>query len=267
MMRKIIKYLSIAKINSQARTVHPANLIARSFSLVIRIWLFSQMYMVSYATLEASTINGLTIAMTMWSVMFVQCFRSATRPRVSEFIDQAVKEGSLAYSLNKPYSFILFHYFSFLGRALPGMILNVLIGIVIVFLLVGPIPITTTGLLVGCCLLFLGYTLDFFMNFLIGLSAFWLEDTTAVDWIYQRTQYVLGGLIVPISLFPDKVARIAELLPFSQLYYGAARSIVHFDQAIAIKYLSIQGCWILIASLVTIIAFRQGIKYVSLNGG
>lgn len=266
-MRKIIKYLSIAKINSQARTVHPANLLARGLSLIFRIWMFSQMYMASYATLGMATINGFTLAMTMWNIMLVQCFRSATRPRVSEFIDQTVKEGSLAYSLNKPYSFILFHYFSFLGRVMPGMILNLIIGITTVLFLVGPIHLSTPGLLVGMLLLFLGYTLDFFMNFLIGLSAFWLEDTTAADWIYQRTQYVLGGLIVPISLFPEKIARIAEFLPFSQLYYGAAQNIVKFDQATVLKYLSIQSGWIIIASIATIIAFRQGIKYVSLNGG
>ncbi len=267
MMRKIVKYLSIAKINSQSRTVHPANLIARSGSLVFRIWMFTQMYTASYASQGTSSIGGLTIAMTMWSVMFVQCFRSATRPRVSESIDLAVKDGSLAHSLNKPYSFILFHYFSFLGRVLPGMILNVTIGIGVVLALLGAIPITMQGIFAGSILLLLGYTLDFFINFIIGLSAFWIEDTTAADRIYQQLQYIFGGLIVPISIFPDNIARIVQYLPFSNLYYGAAHSIVHFDVATSLKYLSIQCGWILVAGLLTAVLFRRGIKNVSLNGG
>ncbi len=268
MTKKILKYLFIAKISTQSQTAHTANLIARCGSVMFRIWMFAQLYTASYGALGKASIGGLSIAMTIWTIMLVQSFRSATRPRVDQMIGESVRTGTLALTLNKPYSFILFHYFSYMGRVLPGMAGNLGIGIVVVLLLVGAIATPTlVSIALGSLLLFLGFTLDFFISLIIGLSAFWIEDQEPLAWIYQRIQYIFGGIIVPLSLFPDRVAALVELLPFSHLYYGAARTMVQFEPSMFFKFLTIQGCWILSFAGVALLLFNKGVKRVSLNGG
>lgn len=266
-IKKILKYFYIAKTSAQSRTAYTANLIARSFAVIFRIWMFSQLYIASYNAIGQTTVGGLTVTATIWSMVLIQCFRSSTRPRTDQLIGEDVRTGAVALSLNKPFSFIIFHYFNFLGRVIPGLLSTLFVGILFAILFVGPIALNYINILLGILLLFLGYTLDFFINFSIGLTSFWIEDQEPFAWIYQRIQYIFGGIIVPLSLFPDKIANIAEFLPFSHLYYGAARTIVQFEPKLFLKFITIQFGWILFFVFIAIFIFKKGIKNVSINAG
>ena len=265
--KKVLKYWAIFKINLRARVAFFINVVARSLALVFRIWMYSQLFIAGYHSLEKTTIGSFTIGMTVWTIMFTQCFRSATRPRVFETINDEVKSGGIAYTLIKPLSFILFHYCGFMGRMLPGIATNLLVGVFLAYFFIGLIPITLSGIVAGVLLLFLGYTLDFLINLIIGLTAFWYENNEPFDKIYQHTQYVLGGLIVPVALFPDTLKIFAEYLPFSHLYYSASRIFVCFDEHLFITFLLIQSCWILFCGLLALILYTRGIRHVVLQGG
>ncbi|MBU4269621.1 hypothetical protein KJ644_02105 [Candidatus Dependentiae bacterium] len=266
--KKILKYFYVIKTSIHSRTTYKSNLIARSLAVMFRIWMFSQLYIASYKAIGQESIGGLTVVTTIWSMVLVQCFRSSTRPRTDQLIGEDVRSGAIALSLNKPYSFILFHYFNYLGRVVTGLISTLFIGILSAIILVGPLQLPSiTSFILGILLLLLGYTLDFFINFIIGIISFWVEDQEPFAWIYQRIQYIFGGLVVPLSLFPERIAHIAEFLPFTHLYYGSARTIVNFEINLFFKYLIIQCCWILFFVFLSILTFKRGMKNVSINAG
>lgn len=264
---KILKYFEIAKINYFNSLAYIVNALSRSAVVVLRIWIFAQLYKITFAVSGTDEIGGLTIAMVVWSLMMTQSFQSSGTPRVSNIIDEEVKTGTLAYSINRPYSYILFHLFGFLGRSTPILFTNLLIGSIAALILVGPIKITFFGIFFGLILLFLGRLLDFLISFIIGLSAFWIEDTTAIEWIYSKGQMVFGGIILPIALFPDYLQKIAELLPFSQLFYSAARLMVNFDMELFRQFILTQFFWIALFAALAFYIFKKGLKYVAINGG
>jgi ABC-2 type transport system permease protein len=264
---KFLKYFEIAKVNYFNSSAYLLNLLSRSAIVIIRIWIFTQLYKVSYSISGVSEIGGLTVVMVVWSLMMTQSFQTATTPRLSRIIDEEVKTGTLAYSVNRPYSYILFHFFGFIGRSIPNLFINLLIGSVAALILVGPIVLSWQALGLGAVLLFFGYVLDFFVSLIIGLTAFWIEDTSAFTWIYSKGQLVFGGLVLPIALFPEYLQKIAELLPFSQMYYAAARLIVHFEPGLFVQYLLTQMAWIVFFGGVAYYLFHKGIKHVSVNGG
>jgi ABC-type uncharacterized transport system permease subunit len=78
---------------------------------------------------------------------------------------------------------------------------------------------------------------------------------------------IFGGLILPIALFPEHLQKIAELLPFSHLYYTAARQIINFDFTQFIYSTSLQIIWIMVFACIGRIIFSYGIKQLSINGG
>ena len=139
---KILKYYEIAKINYYNSLAYIVNALSRSVVVVLRIWIFAQLYKITYAISGTEEIGGLTIAMVVWSLMMTQSFQSSGLPRVSSIIDEEVKTGTLAYSINRPYSYMLFHLFGFLGRSTPILFANLLIGSIAALILVGPIKIT-----------------------------------------------------------------------------------------------------------------------------
>ena len=63
---------------------------------------------------------------------------------------------------------------------------------------------------------------------LIGLSAFWIVDTSPMYWIWQKLGFVLGGLLFPLELYPDWLRRIARLSPFPDLFWAPGRTAFGF---------------------------------------
>ena len=60
----------------------------------------------------------------------------------------------------------------------------------------------------------------------IGLLAFWLEDVSPVYWVSQKALFVLGGLMLPIELYPDFIRRAAAFTPFPSVLAGPASFVL-----------------------------------------
>jgi ABC-2 type transport system permease protein len=159
--KKRDKYLEIVKVQSKNTTTYVVNLFSRSLVILLRIWVFTQLYTVTYRVAGATRIDDFTLPMLIWTLMITQSFQNSTHPYVARIIEEEVKTGSLAYTLNRPYSYLLFHYAGFLGRILPSLLTNILVGIGVCLILVGPITFTLSGLAGGTVLLILGYLIEF----------------------------------------------------------------------------------------------------------
>ena len=61
----------------------------------------------------------------------------------------------------------------------------------------------------------IGFTIDFGVQFGIGLGAFWVEDTWAFRFLYTRIVMIFGGMMLPLDILPDAVRQVARALPTS----------------------------------------------------
>ena len=73
--------------------------------------------------------------------------------------------------------------------------------------------------------------------------------------------------MLPIALFPEPFKTIAEYLPFGQLYYSAARLLVHFDSAFFFHFFAVQLVWVGVFLALSLFIWRKGMKNVSISGG
>lgn len=265
--KKIAKYMAILRMNVKNRFAHAAALFSRIFLIVMRVWVLSYLYTAIYHGSVTTEINQLTMPMVIWSVMLAQAFQTAARPAPARAIEDEIKSGLIAYSISKPYSYLLFHYFTFLGTMLPVLGVSLITGFLTAYLLVGGIAITIETLVFGTIALFLGYTIEYLIFFCIGIFAFWLEDIGPILWNYQKAQLLFSGMILPVALFPKELGTIVEYLPLTQIYYGPARLLVRFDSALFSHYLSIQLVWIFIFIVCAIGLFHKAKRHVSINAG
>lgn len=265
--KKTGKYLAMAKVAAADRITYFLNIFARSATIIVRIWIFTQLYEVTYQAAGVEQVNGLAVPVIIWILMLTQSFGAASRPTAAFVISEEVKSGALTYQLGRPYSYLLFQYASHLGRYVPNTLSSIAIGIVATLLLVGTVSVSWQGLVLGLILLVFGITLDFLMNACMGLAALWVEDATPFQWIYQKAQMAFGGMVFPIALFPEKFRAVAELLPFSQCFYSAARIMVKFDAALFGRFILIQMVWVLVLGLMAVLIFKRGTRNVSINGG
>ncbi len=265
---KLDKYAAVISTALRARLAYRTDMLAEAPIIILRIWVMSQFYGATYASTGVTEFDGLTFVQLIWVMSIIQGFESsATEPSVPRIIEEEVKTGSLAYSLNKPYSYILYQFATFMGRSFGNMFINLLVCTICPYILVGPLHTSFFGACIGLGMMFLGYLLYFAISLVIGLLAFWIEDISSIDWLYRSTTIIFGGAILPLALFPERIKRVAELLPFGQLYYSAARLMVKFDYNFFIKFFSIQLFWLIVFCALAGYLMKKGLKRVSISGG
>ncbi|MCC6933006.1 MAG: hypothetical protein IT292_07105 [Deltaproteobacteria bacterium] len=96
---KFLKYFALSKINYFNRSAYLTNLFCSAAVIVLRIWIFTQLFRASYSSAGVGSIGGLSVGAAIWSLMLTQSFSSALRPSVMTTIEEEVKNGSLAYSI------------------------------------------------------------------------------------------------------------------------------------------------------------------------
>jgi ABC-2 type transport system permease protein len=138
---------------------------------------------------------------------------------------------------------------------------------VIALVFVGPIPLSLGGLPPFALALLLAFVLDFLAMFLIGLGAFWMEDTSGLALIYSRVTMILGGMLMPIELFPAQIQPLVRALPFANIVYGPARMFVRPDLTFLSELLIQQGVAIGVLALCVAVMYRAGIQRIHANGG
>ena len=259
------KYFAIFKINLLNNLAYPGELFTRSLIILLFMWIFFQLWRVTFSAAGTPIINGLTLRDTMWYLLLAETLELG-RPRLARAISQQVRDGSIAYLLNKPYDFILFQLASGLGESLPRIGLLFLLGGSLVWYMVGPLP-PIANWLPALVALAGAWLLHFCSNTLIGLAAFIAEDVAPFEWIYQKLVFILGGMLIPLDFYPAWLQGLARSLPFAYMMYGPARLFVRSDPGVFVQILAGQGLWLVVLGGGLLLAFSLGMRRLAINGG
>ncbi|MFZ1754050.1 MAG: ABC-2 family transporter protein [Caldilineaceae bacterium] len=259
------KYWAILRTQLQNSFAYPLDLLARSVTILLFLWVFVNLWRVTYGAMGSQQIAGLTLADTMWYLLMAEAVMLSKRDLSIDISDQ-VKDGSVAYLLNKPFNFILYHFAAGMGDSLLVFGTNLLLGGALVWWLVGPPP-GMLGWAAATLAALLALLLDFCFSALIGLAAFLAEEVSAFRWIYQKFLLVLGGLLIPLDFFPDWLQNVSRALPFAWIVYGPARLFVDPSAARLADVLLHQGGWLLGAGVAVALFYRWVVGQLTINGG
>ena len=78
---------------------------------------------------------------------------------------------------------------------------------------------------------------------------------------------MLGGVLAPITIFPEPLRSIALFLPFSAILYGPARTLVHFELDQFVLLLFHQAIMLAIGGFILLALYQVAIRRVNINGG
>jgi ABC-2 type transport system permease protein len=264
-MKQLIKYWAILQTSLINSLAYPGELIGRSLIMIPFMWIFYQLWKVTFAAGGVDTINGLTLRDTLWYLMLAETLE-LSKPFLTRTISDNVKDGSIAYLLNKPYSFLGYHLSNSLGETVFRGLVSALLGSLLVFWLVGPPP-SITGFLIVIPAMIGAWVLNFCIAALIGLSAFVVEDVTAFAWIYQKAAFMLGGLMIPLDFYPLWLQTSARALPFSSMIYAPAKLFITPSPELFINTMFMQTVWIVVMGFLLTVVYRRGLTQLTVNGG
>jgi ABC-2 type transport system permease protein len=133
-------------------------------------------------------------------------------------IPARIRSGDIGTDLFRPVDFQTYWLAADLGRAafavLGRSIVPFVIGALLFPLHVPKDPRVWAAFLVA---VFLGTVVSFALRYLAAMSAFWLLDEKGVTGLANVLTSFLGGMIVPLVLFPAWLGHLARMLPWASL--------------------------------------------------
>lgn len=264
-MRRVTKYWHLMIVQLINTLAYPGELLWRSLTIFLFMLVFASLWTATYRAAGVESLGGLSLREMLWYLMLAETIE-LSKPRLINAISSQVKDGSIAYILNKPYNFLLYHLSVSLGDSAIRAVLNTFFGGAIVWVMMGSPP-GVTGWLMALVGIFGAWLLHFCINAMIGLAAFVTEEVAPFEWIYQKFVFILGGLFIPIDLYPDWLQAIARSLPFSYMLYEPARLFVSPDPQRLVNMLAGQALWLLILGGLLALFFQRGVRRLAVNGG
>jgi ABC-2 type transport system permease protein len=260
------KYAWIAATAARSNIYYFGEAAGRVVFLGVIMYIFLRLWQVTFAEMDATRLGGLTLQQMLWYLAVTEAIMLSV-PRTAPQVDQDVRTGQVAMQLIRPLSYPLYQLSVNLGERVVRFTLNLLVGMLLCGIFVGVSPLSAAGVLMLLIALPLAFVLDFLGNFLVGLCAFWIEDTAGIALIYSRLTMILGGMLIPIELFPEVVQPILRALPFASVVYGPARMLVAPSMDELLRILALQASGVLVFSLLVAFVFSKAIRRVQAHGG
>jgi ABC-2 type transport system permease protein len=101
----------------------------------------------------------------------------------------------------------------------------------------------------------------------LGMITFWTTRVGAIFELIFALELILGGRLVPMTLMPEWVQRIAYFLPFQWTFFFPINVLVGpSDPAILFSGLGFQLLWIVIGFIITKVIWHFGVRRFSSVG-
>jgi ABC-2 type transport system permease protein len=262
----ITKYAWIGYTSARSNLAYIGEVLSRTLFMGTILYIFMRLWTAVYTETGAQRLGGLTLRQMIWYLVITESIFISS-PRVSAEIDEDVRTGRLSVQLLKPLSYGIAKMAQVLGERSIRFGMNAITGMVVALVLVGPIEFSATGLAMFALVLPLAFVVDFLGFFAIGLCAFWMESTIGLTLIYARLTMLLGGMMMPLEVFPAAVQPIVRALPFASMVYGPARVFVTADRTVFIHALLAQAAAFVVFACIAWIVERAAVKCVQSNGG
>lgn len=265
-MVQVRKYGAITLTNLQNQLAYVWDAVGRSIFILLIMYIFVQLWTAVYQSQGTTEIAGLTLANAIWYFLFAEVIELG-KFRHDTVISDEVKDGSIAYTLVRPYHYLVYHFCNGLGDTLVKMLLVFLLGAPIALIYAGLPTINLLHLPLVLLVMGFGLLIDFCAASMIGLMAFVMEDTFSLRLIYQKLIFILGGLLIPVDFLPDWLQRIARVLPFNLTTYAPAKLFVAFSWSQFWQILPWQVIWLLILGGLLAWQYHWATQRLAVNGG
>jgi len=265
-MKFIRKYAWIAFTAARSNLAYFGEVTCRLIFLTVILYIFLRLWQETYGCASDGKLGDFTLNQMLWYLTITEAILLSS-PKVTQLIDEDVRTGSFATHLVRPMSYPLYRLATCLGERIVRFASNLFAGCLVTSVLVGPSSLHLSGFLFLLLALPLAFVLDFLGTFLVGLGAFWIEDTSDLFLLYSRGTMLIGGVLLPIELYPVSVQPLLKILPFANIAYAPARLFVNPSLTDLLLVLSRQLFGVAVFGSAVYLVYRVAQRRVFVNGG
>ncbi|HEY2409228.1 MAG TPA: hypothetical protein VGI10_24655 [Polyangiaceae bacterium] len=260
---RFAKYAAFARIAAALARAERGELLGRALFFPIILGVFAALWR---AVGEAGMPLARTPSTLVWYLASTEWVLLSTPPVHFE-IEQEVRRGDIAYHLPRPSSYAVSAFAQGLGVLSVRAPVLAAAAFVCAFVYGKGLPEHPLALLYVVPFGLAAQVVLLTFQLTIGLLAFWLQNVGPVYWVWQKSAFVLGGLMLPLELYPAAVQRLAHFTPFPALLYGPARFILGAPPTHGVELAWALAGWFAVAVLLATAVYGRALRALAVNGG
>lgn len=254
------KYLAIFKYSFKANMTFILNYFISLISFTVHILVFNSMW---DFILKDGSLFGYTKNELIWYIIIAE-FITYSVITFYKKISDMVKDGTVANLLIKPINFLAYIIAEQSAEGIK-IIINAITAIVLGNVFAGSLLVSAESLFFFVIAVILSLIIATCIQMILGLVAFYIEETKSIWFIVQKAQFLL--VFVPIEFYGKLVQKLLMFLPTTHMIYTPATILIKYDFNTCIALIAMQIITIIVLAMTTCILYKKGVRKINVNGG
>lgn len=257
------KYFAIFRFAFVHSLKNTKALIGLSIFLITCLLIFAHLWKIAAAKMGTLNLDPTHllwyIALNEWVLISL--------PDTQEDIEEDLRSGRLAYLLPRPISYLVSLFAEGLGTLSARLLFLGCATFLFTSLRAGSFPFGWSALLTTIALGFLAGTVGVLFKMAIGLSAFWINQVEPFHWIWEKLLFTLGGLMLPLAVYPEWMQQAARYTPFPAILGDRSALIIESSWQSALSLASLLLFWGALGLFLTLFLYQRGLRIINIEGG
>jgi ABC-2 type transport system permease protein len=228
--------------------------IGRLLLYVLILAIFWQLWQAT--PLEELAASGPTATDLLWYVAITEwiVFAAGTHYRS---VEAQIASGDVERALVRPVPFGIATLAEWVGATAFHLLTLGACGFAIAAWLTGRIPMTPDTVLPLILSGALASAIVLLCQLQLGYAAVWLRTSAPPFWIWQKLLFVLGGLLIPLTLYPAQLQAVAKAGPFAAMLFAPGSLVLGPGSSASVAAtLGQQAVWLVLTIIATLFVDR-----------
>lgn len=264
--RSTIAVLSLAKVGFATYLAYPAGVAMVFLSYPIIIMMYRAVFGAVYDS--AGGIEGYTRQTWLTYVTVSWILNTFYMTPTGRNLGANVREGQVAMDLLKPLNLMAIYFGQGLGRTMFRLAFATL-PLLLLFNLAADLRTPALSALAPFALaILLGYLINFQLDYMIGLSAFFLGYNNGVRMGVRMVMNLAGGMVIPLDYLPANISAVFRMLPTQHMFFQPMQIYLgRHDLPLAWVQVGKALLWVLALLVLAQLIQRAGMRRLSISGG
>jgi ABC-2 type transport system permease protein len=264
--RTFNRYTAIASLAPKFYLAYRGYVWMELFVRLLAMIIFVYFWRAVYA--ENDTIAGLGLSQTLNYILLAQVFGQAVSFDALPTIGYLMREGMIGIELLRPVDFQMSRY----GMSLTDTVIALIVSLplLVVALLFFNLQLSLNPLVWVAFLisLVLGHAALYMFTWILGCATFYTTEVWGMGVLVWSIHQFFSGALIPLTMLPDWLHNVANLLPFGQAVYVPISILSGVTPLSDVpRVWLIQLAWVAGTLIASRVVFRVAVRKVTVQGG
>ena len=235
--------------------------------LLINISLFTSIYTYN----NTQNILGYSLSQMIWYFAGTSFIWYLTFNFADHNISDGILSGDISVLLLKPVSVMKVELAEALALRTTGLFFEFIPSLILYSLIYFPDFLSIFSLLRFLLVIVFAFSINFLLNFLIGISAFVIKSNFSLQSLKTAVVGLLAGAYFPIDFFPDFIQNIINYLPFQYIFYVPIQVFLNKSPTNSLegfmKIILIMLFWTILLYILCKVLWSKAVKRFCAAGG